>query len=187
MAPVVTTVAELAEMGPGPAVGATFRGHLGLNVCGRFLAPPVSSGADAGSDGSGMATDGSGSFTVAPSTEEVAGHRATVGVLASLAGIELGTGSVRFGPTTTPARIDVGGTSIAVAGRTFGDDFTCGGTPTEVQLWAYTADAVRTGESVRTVVVDPEDAPIVEDGMAFVIAVTPESSLPTLPPSAILG
>jgi hypothetical protein len=187
MEPEVTTVAELSALGPGPAAGETFRGHLGLNVCGRFLAPPAASGPEDGSAASGITTDGGGSFTVTPPTDDVAGAHATIGALASQAGIELGSGTVGFPATTSPGQIDVGGTSIAVAGRTFGDGVACGSTPAEVQLWVYTADAVRTGDAVRTVLVDPQDAPIVEDGMAFVIAVTPESSLPTLPPSAIIG
>ncbi|UDY36897.1 hypothetical protein [Dermatobacter hominis] len=187
MAPEVTTAAELASLGQGPGVGETFSGHLGLDVCGRFLAPPAASTPDDGSAASGITTDGAGGFTVAPPTGAVAGHRATIGRLASQAGIELGDGSVSFPAATSPGRIDVGGTGVAVAGRTFGPDATCGGTPAEVQLWVYTADAVATGEHVRTVVDDPAEVPIVEDGMAFVIAVAPESSLPTLPPSAILG
>ncbi len=187
MEPELTSVAELSALGPGPAVGDTFHGHIGLNVCGRFLAPPAASTPDDGSATSGVTTDGQGTFTVTPPTEAVAGHHATIGTIAAQAGIELGTGSVTFPASTDPAQIDVGGTSVAVAGRTFGPDFTCGGTPTEVQLWVYTADAVESGDPVRNVVEDPADAPIVEDGMAFVIAVTPESSLPTLPPSAILS
>jgi hypothetical protein len=183
MAPEIVTAARIGELGAGPAVGQTFTGHVGLNVCGRFLSPPPA----ASDPATGVSTDGEGRFAVTPPTEEVAGRAATFGELAATIGLDLGDGSVRFPADVTPGQIDVGGTNIAVAGRSFGPDFTCGGTATEVQLWVYTADAVATGDAVRAVVEDPAAVPIVEDGMAFVVAVTPESSLPTLPPSAALG
>jgi hypothetical protein len=55
-----------------------------------------------------------------------------------------------------------------------------------VQLWIYDREAVDTGDGVLQVVTDPEDVAVVEDGMAFVIALSPTSSLPTLPPSALI-
>lgn len=181
MAPEVVTPAELAELGPGPAVGQTFAGSFGLNVCGRFLDPP----ATASSAATGVSTDGSGRFTVAPPDDSTAGENATIDELLDLIGVQLSTGSVTFPATTEPAQIQVATASLGIAGATFGDDFECGDVATKVQLWVYSADAVATGEDVRAVEVDPQDTPIAQDGMAFVVTVTPESSLPTLPPSAL--
>ncbi len=186
MEPEVATVSQIAELGPGPSVGETFRGHIGLNVCGRFLDPPPASTASDGSGSSGFTTDGRGDFAVSPPTEAVAGHDATIGELASQAGIRLSSGKVTFAPTTTPAQIDIAGASTAIAGASFDESTRCGDVETEIQLWVYPASGVATGDGVRAVVIDPQDAPVVEDGMAFVIAVMPESSLPTLPPSALL-
>lgn len=186
MEPEVATVEQVRELGPGPRVGETFRGHIGLNVCGRFLEPPPPSTPSDGSASSGFITDGRGDYTLTPPTEPVSGHRATIGELASQSGIELSSGKVTFAGSTTPAQIDVAGGTTEIAGATFDDTARCGDVDAQVQLWIYPASGVATGDGVRAVVVDPQDAPVVEDGMAFVIAVTPESSLPTLPPSALL-
>jgi len=186
MEPEVASVAQIGELGPGPAVGQTFQGHIGLNVCGRFLDPPPESTPSDGSASSGFTTDGKGDFSVSPPTEAVAGHQATIGELAAQAGIRLSSGKVTFAPTTTPAQIDIAGVSMAIAGATFDDATRCGDVETEIQLWVYPASGVATGDGVRAVVEDPQHTPVVEDGMAFVIAVMPESSLPTLPPSALL-
>jgi len=81
----------------------------------------------------------------------------------------------------------VTGGVLPVAGATFVTGQKCGTVPAEVQLWVYTRDAANTGNAVRQVVTNPQDVPVVEDGMAFVIAFSPASSLPTLPPSALAG
>ena len=57
----------------------------------------------------------------------------------------------------------------------------------EVQLWYYTPLAVASGEQVRMVVTDPQDTPLLEGGSAVTLAFAPVSSLPTLPPAALLG
>ncbi len=181
MAAETVSVADIAELGPGPGVGEAWTGQIGLNVCGRFLEPPAA----AGQAGSGMSTDGTGTFTVAPTTEDTAGHAATVGALARQLGLSLGTGTVTFPASTTPVSIEQGAGDMAVAGATLTTGQRCGDTPAEVQLWIYTPDAANTGEDVRQVVTDPQDVPIVQDGMVFVVAVSPTSSLPTLPPSAL--
>ena len=181
MAPTVVTPEQVAALGAGPSTGATFNGTLGLNVCGRFLNPPAA----ASSATTGMSTDGSGRFSVTPPNDAVAGHHATVEELLALVGVELSSRSVTFPASTTPAQFPVNKASVAVAGATFDNDFKCGDTAAKVQLWVYSADAVATGNEVRAVEVDPQNTPIVEDGMAFVVTVTPESSLPTLPPVAL--
>lgn len=181
MAPEVVTPARVGRLGPGPAVGETFTGSFGLNVCGRFLEPPAAA-TDAES---GMSTDGTGRFQVTPPDADAAGHEADVDELMELIGVDLSTGRVTFPATTTPAQFQINNTSMAVAGATFGPDTRCGDVDTVVQVWVYSDDAVRTGEGVMAVEVDPEDTPIAQDGMALVVTVTPESSLPTLPPSAL--
>lgn len=181
MAPTVMTAKQVAELGSGPAVGTTFNGTIGLNVCGRFLEPPAA----ASSAANGMSADGTGRFTVTPPDESAAGHRATIDELLQLSGVKLTSGSVTFPESTSPAQFQVNKTSIAIAGATFTNDSKCGDTKAKVQLWVYSADAVKTGNDVRAVEVDPQNTPIVEDGMAFVVTVTPESSLPTLPPVAV--
>ena len=104
MAAETVSVADIAELGPGPRVGETWTGQIGLNVCGRFLEPPAA----AGQAGTGMGTDGTGTFTVAPTTEDTAGHAATVGALARQLGLSLGTGTVTFPASTTPVSIEQG-------------------------------------------------------------------------------
>lgn len=183
MAPPTATTSEIAALGPGPSVGQTFKGSVGLNVCGRFLSLPSTAPVSA-SSGFGLPSEGH--FSVTPPTPAAAGHAATVAGLAEVLGVQLSRGTVTFGAETRPERIDVSGNSIEVAGQTFGPKVSCGDTPAEVQLWVFTANAVETGEGLVKVLEDPQDVPVVEDGMAFVIAVTPQSSLPTLPPSALL-
>lgn len=183
MAPPTASASEIAKLGPGPSAGQTFKGSVGLDVCGRFLdlSPPAAVNT---STGFGLTSEGH--FSVTPPTPAVAGHAATVAGLAEVLGVQLSSGTVTFAPTAGPERIDVSGNSIEVAGRTFGPAVTCGDTPAEVQLWVFPAKAVETGKGLVKVLEDPQDVPIVEDGMAFVIAVAPESSLPTLPPSALV-
>lgn len=183
MAPPTSTAAEIAKLGPGPEVGQTFAGYVGLNVCGRFLSLPASAPAD---PSTGFALTSEGHFGVTPPNAAAAGHAATVAGLAELLGVELTSGKVTFGADTRPPRIEVSGNSIDVAGQTFGPKATCGDTPAEVQLWVFPSTAVETGKGLVKVLEDPQDVPVIEDGMAFVVAVTPVSSLPTLPPSALV-
>lgn len=182
MAPPTATVAQVAALGPGPSVGQTFDGSVGLNVCGRFLSMPAAVPAD---PSTGFALTSEGHFSVTPTAGAVAGHGATVAGLARMLGVEMSSSKVSFG-AGSPEQIEVAGTTIEVAGHSFGPKATCGDTPAEVQLWVFPKAAVETGQGLVKVVEDPQDVPIVEDGMAFVIAVTPESSLPTLPPSALV-
>lgn len=182
MDPEVVTIDELAALGQGPAVGERFSGSFGLNVCGRFLDPPA-----AAASPDGWSIDDAGHFSVTPTDDANAGHAATIGDLMDLIGVTLSTGEVTFPDSTSPAQFQVATASVAVAGATFGPQSKCGDIDAKVQLWVYDANAVATGEDVRAVEVDPQDAPIIEDGMAFVVTVTPESSLPTLPPSALAG
>lgn len=182
MQPDVVSVAELAELGPGPEVGDEWSGWIGLDVCGRFLEPPTPVAPAPGA----VSTTGDGSYSVAPTSEAHAGHAATIGGLAEQVGIGLSTGELTLPDTVEPASFDLEGAMVQAAGATFRTGETCGGTPAEVQLWVYSRDAADSGEDVRVIVTDPQDAPVVEDGMAFVIAFAPESSLPTLPPSALV-
>jgi hypothetical protein len=183
MAPENVSVADVADLGPGPQVGRTFTGTIGLNVCGRFLEPPVPAGPPVG----GVSTDGKGHYTAAPTTAAEAGHAATVGDLLQQVGITMATGSLTLPASTTPATIEEPGLFLPVAGATLTTGQTCGKLPAQVQLWLYTKDAADTGRNVRQVVTDPQNTPIAADGMVFVVAFSPESSLPTLPPSALAG
>jgi hypothetical protein len=183
MGPEIVSVAEVADLGAGPQVGDSWSGDVGLNVCGRFLDPPAAVGPPV----AGFSTDGSGRFTLAPTTAEQSGHAATVGSLAALVGITMGTGTMTLPPSTTPARVDLDEGPVEVAGSTLNTGQDCGPAQATVQLWIYTPDAAASGEDVRVVVTDPQDVPVVEDGMTFVFALTPTSSLPTLPPSALVG
>ena len=70
---------------------------------------------------------------------------------------------------------------------TFATGDTCGETKGEVQVWVYSADARTSGDGILVVTQDLGNVPFSEEGMAMVIAFTPESSLPTLPPSAMGG
>lgn len=182
MRPETVSVADVAALGPGPATGDNWTGSIGLNVCGRFLEPLPSAAAVGG-----LSTDAAGRFTVAPTEEADTGDAATIGRLAEQVGISLSTGSVTFPDSTLPAVIEDASVRVPVAGATFNTGDKCGEQPAEVQLWVYTKRAADTGEDVRQVVTDPQQVPIIEDGMAFVIAFSPSSSLPTLPPSALAG
>lgn len=187
MEPPTFSVADVADLGPGPKVGDRWSGLLGLNVCGRFLEPPHA----VPTPKAGFTTAGDGTFELAPEVEEDAGHGATVGDLAELAGIRMATGELHFPDTTEPPVVDLGPagedfSDVQVAGAVLRTGDACGDSARgEVQLWVFDRAAVDTGEVVR-VVTDPQDVPVVEDGMAFVIAFSPESSLPTLPPSALI-
>jgi hypothetical protein len=51
----------------------------------------------------------------------------------------------------------------------------------------YSTDARESGDGILVVTQDLANVPFSQDGMAVVVAFTPESSLPTLPPSAMGG
>jgi hypothetical protein len=182
------SVEEVAELGPGPSVGEAWSGLLGLNVCGRFLEPPTAVAGPVG----GFATPADGTFTLTPTDPGDAGHGATVGDLARLVGIDLSTATISLPETVKPATLDLGATGpddadLPLAGATLRTGDACTeDVQAEVQLWIYDREAVDTGDGVLQVVTDPEDVAVVEDGMAFVIALSPTSSLPTLPPSALI-
>jgi hypothetical protein len=183
MGPETVSASDVADLGPGPEVGDTWSGDVGLNVCGRFLDPPAAVGPPV----AGFSTDGSGRFTLSPTAADESGHAATVEHLAALVGITVGTGTMTLPPSTTPAQVDLDEGPVTVAGSTMVTGQDCGPAQATVQLWIYTPDAAASGEDVRVVVTDPQDVPVVEDGMTFVFALAPTSSLPTLPPSALVG
>lgn len=169
------TVDDVAALGPGPKVGDRWEVPVGLDICGRFI-----EGQTGGPVGG--VTAASGSIAV---VEPVDGsHAPTVGDYAEASGITLRTGEIRLPNGVAPDAIELGGDDVPLAGETFRTGDECGTTPAEVQVWVYSADAARTGEGILVVTEDPERVPFVQEGMALVIAFTPESSLPTLPPSA---
>ena len=177
----VGTVADVEALGDGPSVGDRWEIPIGLSVCGRFVELP-----DGGPVDGVSAVDG-GKAVVEPTDEASAGHAATLGSYAEAVGASLSTGELRLPDGIVPPEIEVGDDEVGLAGATFRTGDTCGTTRGEVQAWVYSADAVTSGEDILTVVTDPERVPFAEDGMALVIAFAPESSLPTLPPSAIVG
>lgn len=178
-APPVVKVGELAEFGDGPEVGDTWTASIGVNVCGRFLDPLP-----------GVATNGltpqpNGTIQLAPRTKAESGLALTLADYSMAVGLDLETGELSLPDTVTPSKIPVRDTNVPLAGKTFKDGADCGGTKANVVVWVYSAEAVETGEGLVTVVEDPEDIPFPTDGMAMVITLSPESSLPTLPPSVV--
>ncbi len=186
LAPETVLAEDIAALGDGVAVGDTWPVWIGVNICGRFLEIPAVAATG------GLAVDSSGLLTVAPGDGDEVGHAVTIGDVMSLVGVELGTGSVSMDERWAPQAVDVDGESVAVAGSTFSTGDPCvlgrdGAEPGEVQLWYYTPAAVDSGTDVRLVVTDPEDVPIIGADSAITIAFAPVSSLPTLPPAALVG
>lgn len=181
LAPEAVQAEDIATLGDGVAEGEAMDFWLGLNVCGRFVDVPAAGPAR------GMTVDASGLVTVAPGPGDPEGADVTVGDLAALLGLTLGTGELGFPAGFQPAAIEHGSASQQLAGATLRTGDLCGEEQAEVQLWYYTPDAVDSGESVRMVVTDPQEVPVVADGTAVTIAFAPVSSLPTLPPAALVG
>lgn len=169
------TVEDVAALGPGPSVGDRWEIPVGLNVCGRFIEAPT------GGPVGGVTSAAGGTAVIEP----VEGSDApTLGDYAEAAGVTLRTGEIGLPSGVVPNAIELGEEDLSLDGATFRTGEECGTTRAEVQVWVYSAEDVSTGERVLTVTTDPQEVPFVEDGMALVIAFTPESSLPTLPPSA---
>jgi hypothetical protein len=174
------TVDDVAALGDGPPADATWSVPVGVSVCGRFVDVPSGDEADAGG----------GTVTAVPGRAEVRGGGdavPTLGDYAEAAGLELGAGRLGLPEGTSPAEIDSVEPPMVIAGNSFrsGDD--CGPTPAEVQVWVYSEEAVRTGDGILVLTQDLANVPFSQEGMAVVIALSPESSLPTLPPSALTG
>lgn len=173
------TVADVAALGAGPEVGDRWEIPVGLNICGRFVEAPTGGPVD------GVSAAPGAKAVVEPTDEATAGHGATLGSYAAAAGVTLSTGRIELPDGIVPSEIEVEDTDVALDGAEFSTGDRCGSTAAEVQVWVYSTDAVTTGEGILTIVEDPERVPFVQEGMAVVIALTPESSLPTLPPSAL--
>jgi hypothetical protein len=174
------TVADAAGIGPGPSVGDRWEVPIGLSVCGRFVdAPP-------GDPNDGVASAPGGTAVIEPGAGSEAGHRATIGRYATAAGIELSTGELSLPHDVEPDGIEIGGIELSLGDTTFRTGDECGQVPAEVQIWVYSPEALRSGEGVLVVSENPQDVPFGAEGMAVVIAFAPESSLPTLPPSALV-
>lgn len=175
----IGTVDDVAALGAGPSVGERWEIPIGVNVCGRFIETPSSDPVG------GVAAGEGATAVVEPVDEASSGHGATLGDYAESAGISLSTGEIGLPTGIVPPVIEVTGTDVPLDGATFRTGDLCGENRGEVQVWVYSADAVQTGRGLLTVVTDPERIPFVEEGMALVLAFAPESSLPTLPPSAL--
>jgi hypothetical protein len=181
----VVSVDDVAALGDGAAVGDSWRVWTGLNVCGQYLDP-----VPATSEAEGLTLSAAGVLDVAPVAGGPTGHEITVADLLELQGITASTGEISFPGSQRPQEVEMAGTTIAVAGRTLRTGDECGGAEgnrAQVQVWYYTPDAVESGRGVLSVVTDPQDVPIVADGSAVVVTLSPESSLPTLPPAALVG
>lgn len=162
-------------------MGDRWTASIGINVCGRFLDPLP------GLANKGLIVQPTGEVEIAPQTEEEAGLSLTLGDYASSVGLKLSTGELGLPAGISPSEIPVGDDNIALGGKTFYDGATCGGTKANVVVWVYPADAVDTGKGLVIVTKNPQDIPFPTDGMAMVITLSPESSLPTLPPSAVVA
>jgi hypothetical protein len=174
------TVDDVEVLGPGPSPGQRWEIPVGLAVCGRFVEPPTGGPVD------GVTAAPGGIAVVEPVDEASAGRAATLGGYAAAAGISLGTDEITLPGAVVPAELDLDGAEAGAGGTlTLRTGTSCGTTPAAVQVWVYSADAAVSGEDVLTVVTDPHRIPFAEEGMAIVIALAPESSLPTLPPSAL--
>lgn len=170
-------VADVAALGDGPADGQVWQVPVGLSICGRFVDMPA-----------GDAVDG---VTAGPVTATVTGEDTdrspTLGDLADSAGIGLEPGRLTLPADIVPSELDNTDPPTQIAGTTLSTGDTCGETPAEVQVWVYSTDARTTGDGILVVTQDLANIPFSQEGMAVVIAFTPDSSLPTLPPSALGG
>lgn len=180
------TVADVAALGDGPPPGATWSVPVGVSVCGRFVDLP----SDQTPDDTAPDDTAPTPVTAAPGRASLRGDGdrvPTLGDYAEAAGIELGAGRLGLPQGTSPAEIDSVDPPLAIAGAELRSGVDCGSTPAEVQVWVYSEDAVRTGDGILVVTQDLANVPFSQEGMAVVIAFSPESSLPTLPPSALTG
>lgn len=178
MAPPQVRVSQVARSGPGPAVGDHWKADVALNVCGQYLEPPR------GVTVRGMTANPDGTLDIAPQKADEAGHNATVAGYIESIGARLSTGSLTVPAGVEPAEVQFRENKMPVAGQTFTDGQTCGDIKARVVVWVYSPEAVDTGKGLVLVADNPEDVPFFADGMAVIVTFTPESSLPTLPPSA---
>jgi hypothetical protein len=169
-------VADVAALGDGPGDGEQWRIPVGMSVCGRFLDVP--SGDEVGGVSAGPAE-----ALVVGGGSEVP----TLGDFADSAGIGLAPGRLTLPDDIVPPELDNTEPPTPLAGQTLATGDTCGETPAEVQVWVYSSQARTSGDGILVVTQDLANIPFSEEGMAVVIAFSPESSLPTLPPSALGG
>ena len=181
LAPPQMMFSQVRQSGPGPKVGDRWRASVALNVCGQFLNPP------AGDTVRGVTPNADGTVDIAPTNAGEAGHFSTLGAYIESVGAKLSTGSLGLPASITPAELTVRDATVPIAGATFTDGAECAGVKGKVAVWVYSREAVKTGNGLVVVVEDPQEVPFFEDGSAFVITFTPESSLPTLPPSAAIN
>ncbi len=170
-------VEDVAALGEGPGDGEVWEVPVGLSVCGRFVDVPAGEQVDGVTAGPVSATVEGGASDEAP----------TIGAFASSAGIDLSAGRLTMPEDIVPPELDNTDPPTPLAGATFATGDMCGENAGEVQVWVYSTDARRSGDGILVVTQDLANIPFSEEGMAMVIAFTPESSLPTLPPSAMGG
>jgi hypothetical protein len=167
-------VADVAALGDGPGDGEVWEVPVGLSVCGRFLDLPTGQPV--------------GGVTAGPFTASVEGggdEPPTTGDLAESAGVGLAAGRLTMPDDIVPPELDNTDPPTPLAGATFATGDLCGTVPGEVQIWVYSEAARESGDGILVVTQDVGNVPFSQEGMAMVIAFTPESSLPTLPPSAL--
>ncbi|MFN7151248.1 MAG: hypothetical protein ACK4V6_17445 [Microthrixaceae bacterium] len=170
-------VAEVQALGDGPGPGEQWSIPMGVSICGRFIDVPAG-------EPVGEVVGDAGAATVTGSED---GAAPTVGDYAASVGIELEAGRLTLPSGVIPPELDNTEPPTPVAGATFRTGDTCNDTTAEVQVWVYSEEAARTGDGIMVVTQNPAAIPFAQDGMAMVIALSPESSLPTLPPSAMAG
>lgn len=168
-------VADVAALGGGPTEGAVWQVPVGISICGRFVDVPT------GEERNGV-TAGPASTTV---TGSGSADPPTLGDFAESAGIALTAGSMTMPGGIEPQELDNTDPPTRLAGAEFSTGDTCGESRGEVQAWVYSTEARASGKGILIVTHDLAEVPFAEEGMAIVLAFSPESSLPTLPPSAL--
>ena len=169
-------VQDVAALGDGPADGEEWRIPVGVSVCGRFLDVPAG-------DRVGGVSAGPAEATVVGGGDEAP----TLGDYAESAGIGLAPGRLTLPDDIVPPVLDSTEPATELAGQTLATGDLCGQTPAEVQVWVYSSAARSSGDGILLVTQDLANIPFAQQDMAVVIAFSPESSLPTLPPSALGG
>ncbi len=154
---------------------------FGINVCGRFLE------LRAAGPSNGITVDATGSVEVQPGPGDPTGHEVTVGSVLELMDVSVSTGEMTFGSTWGSTVAELDGEEVSLGSKKLATGDSCGRDPGEVQLWYYSPSAVDSGEDIRMVVTDPQDVPILAEGTAMTLAFAPSSSLPTLPPAALVN
>lgn len=164
----------VSQLGDGPTAGESWTIPVGLSICGRFIEPL------SGTHGA-VTARADGTVTVTGDADDTP----TVGDLAAATGILLEKGSITLPSDAVPAELDSTDPPTPVAGATLRDGDSCGASDGAVEIWVYSAAATESGDGIMKVTDDPAAVPFAEDGMSVVVAFAPESSLPTLPPSAL--